>query len=392
MEHCFGLCREVSLSHARLLSFSFSLSLSHSLTLSLSLSLQFYASKDFYDPVGKRRINWGWATVPPASTQTLPREVTWHPELQQLVYSPLKEQDALRGASLADIGATALSAGQVVAIHPTGSAGNQSEVEVIFKRPSAAVRLGVVVMGGADPASSGTLFYVDYTPPGDAVSASNPHTVTVGSEPMVAPTPAPAPGPPGPAPVTPYKRLMVNTDLPGEDFSVGCENGEELKNTCKQLAGETPYAACQQACDDDHRCDSWTLVVNEKCCLKHGYPAIHGSTGLFSGVKDPSKAPVGPPTPGPSGGKTDSLKLSPSDTTLTIRVYVDNTFSEAYWMGGRVAMTINTPGTAQSSMAVVASAAANLVSAKAFAVQPIWITEAEVRAAPRTDGEPISGW
>ena len=364
------------------------LSFTRSPALFFSLSLQFYASKDFYDPIGKRRINWGWATVPPASTQTLPREVTWHPELQQLVYSPLKEQDALRGASLADIGATALSAGQVVAIHPTGSAGNQSEVEVIFKRPSAAVRLGVVVMGGADPASSGTLFYVDYTPPGDAVSASNPHTVTVGSEPMVAPTPAPAPGPPGPAPVTPYKRLMVNTDLRGEDFSVGCAN-----NTCKQAAGATPYAACQKACDDNDKCDSWTLVVNVKCCLKHGYPAIRASAGLFSGVKDPSKAPVGPPTPGPSGGgKTDTLKLSPSDTTLTIRVYVDNTFSEAYWMGGRVAMTINTPGTAQSSMAVVASAAANLVSAKAFAVHPIWITEAEVRAAPRADGEPISGW
>ena len=28
-----------------------------------------YASKDFYDPVKNRRINWGWARVPPASTQ-----------------------------------------------------------------------------------------------------------------------------------------------------------------------------------------------------------------------------------------------------------------------------------------------------------------------------------
>ena len=91
-------------------------------------------------------------------------------------------------------------------------------------------------------------------------------------------------------------------------------------------------------------------------------------------------------------GKTDTLWMSPSDKTITLRVYVDNTFSEAYWMGGRVAMTINTGGTPEASMAVTASAAATLVSAKAFAVKPIWITEAEVRAAPRTDGKPIRGW
>ena len=41
---------------------------------------QFYASKDNTYPslppsTAQRRINWGWATVPPASTQTLPREV-----------------------------------------------------------------------------------------------------------------------------------------------------------------------------------------------------------------------------------------------------------------------------------------------------------------------------
>ena len=364
---------------------------------------QFYASKDFYDPVGKRRINWGWAQVPPSSTQTLPREVTWHPELQQLVYAPLAEQDALRGTALADVSRTALAPSQVLALGPfpgAASAGNQSEVEVVFERPAAAARLGVVVMGGADPAGSGTLFYIDYVPPAataaaaDDVDAAAPDamatwsTVTVGATPMVAPTPAPAPTPPSPAPVTPYKRLMPNTDLTGGDFSVGCAN-----DSCKQAAGATPYAACQKACDDNDKCASWTLVVNVKCCLKSGYPKIRSDTGMFSGVKDPSKAPVGPPTPpAPAGGKTDTLKLSPSDKTLTLRVYVDNTFSEAFWMGGRVAMTVSTAGTPEASMAVTASAAATLVSAKAFAVKPIWITEAEVRAAPRTDGKPIRGW
>merc|ERR1712176_215053 len=30
----------------------------------------YYASKDFYDPVKNRRINWGWAQVAPGSTQS----------------------------------------------------------------------------------------------------------------------------------------------------------------------------------------------------------------------------------------------------------------------------------------------------------------------------------
>ena len=34
----------------------------------------------------------------------MPREVTFDPELQQLVFSPLPEQDRLRGAQLTDLG------------------------------------------------------------------------------------------------------------------------------------------------------------------------------------------------------------------------------------------------------------------------------------------------
>merc|ERR1719230_2239689 len=60
-----------------------------------------YASKDFYDPVKQRRINWGWArTAGPTNVQSMPREITWHPELQQLVFSPVEEQDSLRGKQI----------------------------------------------------------------------------------------------------------------------------------------------------------------------------------------------------------------------------------------------------------------------------------------------------
>ena len=46
-----------------------------------------YAAKDMMDPVHGRRIYWGWnAYVAPAQGGlSLPRELTWHPELQQLV-------------------------------------------------------------------------------------------------------------------------------------------------------------------------------------------------------------------------------------------------------------------------------------------------------------------
>ena len=65
-------------------------------------------------------------------------------------------------------------------------------------------------------------------------------------------------------------------------------------------------------------------------------------------------------------------------------------------MGGRVAMTIDTPQSnpqlATMAVAATGGAGAKLVSARAFAVQSIWVSEAEVRAAPRTDGKPLHGW
>ena len=36
-----------------------------------------------------------------------------------------------------------------------------------------------------------------------------------------------------------------------------------------------------------------------------------------------------------SGGVTDTLSLLPSDKTIDLTLYVDNTFTEAFWMGGR---------------------------------------------------------
>ena len=71
-----------------------------------------YASKDFWDPVKKRRISWAWAKVPPGSAQTLPRVMTYHPLLKQIVWSPAEEQADLRGSVLARLREVDLAEGQ----------------------------------------------------------------------------------------------------------------------------------------------------------------------------------------------------------------------------------------------------------------------------------------
>jgi hypothetical protein len=77
-------------------------------------------------------------------------------------------------------------------------------------------------------------------------------------------------------------------------------------------------------------------------------------------------------------GKTDTLWMSPSDTTITLRVYVDHTFSEAYWQGGRVAMTTTTAASAEASQHVFSAKPVQLQSAVSHAVNSIWVGTDEV--------------
>jgi sucrose-6-phosphate hydrolase SacC (GH32 family) len=223
----------------------------------------FYASKDFYDPVKGRRINFGWATVPPASTQSLPREVTWHPELQQLVFSPLEEQDALRGAVIGSMQKKSLMANVSTPMGLPSQAGNQSEVRVSFDRPAAAARLSVNVMVDMPSSAKGIEFFVEYEPSVDKVQVG-------------------------------------------------------------------------------------------------------------------------------SGRVTDTLSLLPSDNTIDLTLYVDNTMTEAFWMGGRTAMTIVT-GTSHGADDITfgASEPGAIVSATAWKVGSIWVTPDVVKQTPRRDSVPM---
>ena len=235
-----------------------------------------YASKDFYDPVGARRVSWAWARVSfgpwsadawDSSCHTLAREVTWHPELQQLVFSPLAEQAALRGRVVGALGArAALPDGRAVALGLPAGVGDQSELVVSFVRPAAAANLSVRVMADAS-GGGGAEFVVEYAPP----AAGGPSV---------------------------------------SEVIVGC-------------------------------------------------PTINASA---------------------------RLRLSPSDTTIDVRVFSDRALAEAYWMNGRVAMTVPAACDRECDMSVRADGAeVGLVSATAWKVRSMWISKEEVLRTPRLD-------
>ena len=114
-----------------------------------------------------------------SSTQTLPREVTWHPQLQQLVYSPVEEQAKLRGAVIGSLKSQALAANVRTSLKLPKQLGNQSEIKVSFARPTSAVRLSVNVMVDAASSAQGTEFFIEYVPA--AANDGAAATVQVGS-------------------------------------------------------------------------------------------------------------------------------------------------------------------------------------------------------------------
>jgi len=229
---------------------------------------KFYASKDFYDPVKDRRINWGWATTAgPTQVQSLPRDITWHPELQQLVYAPVDEQKSLREKQIGGFTGN-LAAGLEKGLGLPQGAGQQSEIMVSFDRPSQNATLGVKVMVDTFHATDkdATLFTVEY-------------------------------------------------------------------------------------------------------------------------IQGANSAKVG------GGGVFDTLKLLDSDETIDMRLYVDNTFTEVYFQGGRVAMTVNTRANhGDGDVSVSSSVALQTVEAVAWSVSSIWVTPEQVMQTPRLDGKPIDAW
>ena len=116
------------------------------------------ASKSYFDPAaGGRRIYYGWALVPPSSTQTLARVTEFHAGLNILTFNPLPELAALRAApALFSSPALTVAAGDSLWLGDWApGVGNRSEFGATFAFPTsgAAVTFGVSV--GAGVASGG---------------------------------------------------------------------------------------------------------------------------------------------------------------------------------------------------------------------------------------------
>jgi len=120
----------------------------------------YYASKDAEYPSrsgGKRRVNWGWATVPPASAQSLPREITFNAAVRRLEQAPLGELTALRGAAAYRKRNFELSAQGVEDLGLARGVAKHSEIVAIFELPMGATTFGLAV--------NNVTFSVDYSPP-----------------------------------------------------------------------------------------------------------------------------------------------------------------------------------------------------------------------------------
>lgn len=323
---------------------------------------QFYASKDFWDPVKGRRINWGWAKVPTKSSQTLPREVTWHPQLNQLVFSPVEEQAELRGTVAGSHAGTDMMPNSTAALTPGST--NQTEILVTFAVPKTCGVFGVALV---TPGRESSWFYIDF----DATTLS----AKVGQ---------------GVLPVYPAESTAAAAAAP----NMTCARVQN--NTCltrafpilQQFAGVTDVAICCAKCQADPDCVSWNVNRRSKICYTRGSYVTNPGPQCAAGVLRPSPPEPPPPAPHPSQKypPPGKLQLLPTDTNVTLRLFVEPTFTEIFWQDGRVAMTATTPTGADTRATVYAGAAgATLLSATAWTVEDIWISPEDVLASPRRD-------
>lgn len=102
-----------------------------------------YASKDFWDPVKQRRILWVWGQLP-SGIQAMPRELTYHPGLKQIIYTPVEEMQELRTGTIAELVDMTLDLGQQVILQ----AALASEVSLEFAMPSSNTSIVVAADGG----------------------------------------------------------------------------------------------------------------------------------------------------------------------------------------------------------------------------------------------------
>ena len=106
----------------------------------------------------RRRINWGWAKTPHGA-QTMPRSMTYHPQLQQLVYSPLNESAALRVLPpLAEAHGVRVNSSASYSLGSFGARAGSSELWVFVRRPASAAVITIGIGGVRASISCGPSF------------------------------------------------------------------------------------------------------------------------------------------------------------------------------------------------------------------------------------------
>jgi sucrose-6-phosphate hydrolase SacC (GH32 family) len=107
-----------------------------------------YAGKDMWDGAKQRRIFFGWATVQ-TSPQTLARVVTYHQQLQQLMFSPAPEYAELHQRALGHLGATTLESKALVPLGASSDGLQTADINVTYVRPKINATIGISILGEA---------------------------------------------------------------------------------------------------------------------------------------------------------------------------------------------------------------------------------------------------
>jgi hypothetical protein len=108
-----------------------------------------HASKDFWDPVKKRRIMWVWGRVP-SGIQTIPRTMTYDPRFGKIVYTPVEEIKSLRSA-------VPIQSVQHGGWSTSLKASTASDIEVFFVKPAVATTFNITI-------AHSTQVYLKYVP------------------------------------------------------------------------------------------------------------------------------------------------------------------------------------------------------------------------------------
>ena len=361
--------------------------------------------KSFADPVKSRRLQYGWVQGPGLSGeedgrlgqltlkenhQSLVREVTYDPRLGQLYFFPVEETALLRGAVLASIASTkVVPTNGTLALQTPPMLANQSEVRVSFAMPTAAVTFGVRVMTAAEE-GSGIEFHVHFVPPPAPGAAA--WSVTVGSVSHSATAIKTAPPPPqqqqhgggnqrrerpdeDPAVATTATIVTGATAsaLPGYNQYNGsdCNEADIPGMDIRLAAGTTDaqgLATCAAVCSNHSACGAFVFISGEphnptpggpRCAFKPlgSCSANFRGVGCTCSVKigschhpsppgpspPPHPSPPRPPPPSPPQASGQPMPMLASDTSIDLALYVDHTVVEAYFMGGRYALTQHVP-------------------------------------------------